>query len=215
MKRASVVVLLLLGSLVAVPASRGQTAPPETLPSDTVARVWATPILKADFDHWMVIAAASSYANVPAPGTRAYTMLRDQVISLLVASEWVEGESATRHISVSDAAVRGSFTRTKRRSFPREADYQEFLRRSHLTEADVLRQVRINLLSDRLRDKVVSRAKTAAGQQRLLDRFIKDFTARWRTVTVCGEAYATDDCGRTVQIVGRTRLPSANVNGRW
>jgi foldase protein PrsA len=200
MKKLSLVVLALACALVAAPDSHAQALPPATLPSGTVALVWATPVLKSDFDHWMTIAAAESDEDMPAPGTKALATLRDQVMQLLVSFEWIKGETAMRQVTVSEKAVRRSFTQQKRQSFPKESDYQKFLRHTHQTDADVLERVRLNLLADRLRDKVQARAKTAKGKQLLLDRFVAEFMDRWKTVTVCGQGYESTDCGRTVPI---------------
>jgi hypothetical protein len=194
MKVASVVVLALL---LSAPVAAAQEP---ALPPDTIARVEQLAILKADFDHWLTIAAATAKRDLPAPGTPEHRQLSDSVVQLLVSFLWIEGEARERGIVVSEAAVLAAFTRDKRRSFPRERDYQKFLAESGQTEADMLRRVRLELVSDRLRERAVAGAKTDRGQRRRLDRYVARFSRRWRKRTVCGEPYAITDCGRTAPI---------------
>jgi foldase protein PrsA len=190
----SLVALCLLAAPVAFAGE-----PP--LPADTIARVQERPILKADFEHWMDVANVSAgHGKMPAPGSDDYAQLRDQVLQLLISFEWLRGEARDRGIWFSKAAVRAELRREKRQSFESERDYQRFLEETHQTEADILQRVRLDLISLRLRERVVAGAKTDRGKDRRLDRWLKRFTRKWRKRTVCGESYATSDCGRTAPI---------------
>jgi foldase protein PrsA len=51
--------------------------------------------------------------------------------------------------------VRKAFDTQRKQSFPKDADYQKFLKNSGQTEADILKRVRLDTLSNKLRDKVV------------------------------------------------------------
>jgi foldase protein PrsA len=84
-----------------------------------------------------------------------YNQLRDQVVGLLVTYRWVQGEAANRKVSVSDADVQKSFQQQKKQSFPKEADYQKFLKQSGQTQQDILLRVRIDLLFSKIRDQVI------------------------------------------------------------
>ena len=84
-----------------------------------------------------------------------YNQLRDQVVGLLVTYRWVQGEAANRKVSVSDADVQKSFEQQKKQSFPKEADYQKFLKQSGQTQQDILLRVRIDLLFSKIRDQVI------------------------------------------------------------
>jgi foldase protein PrsA len=114
-------------------------------------------------------------------------------MQLLVSFQWIDGEAKAR-------GIKRSFREQRRQSFPRESDYREFLATSGQTEADIPRRVRLDLLSNKLRDRVVRGAETERGQERVLDRFVKRFTAHWRAKTVCGEQYRTDGCGSTLPV---------------
>ena len=84
-----------------------------------------------------------------------YEGLRDQVMQLLIQNEWVEGEAKEQGVKVSEADVKKAFAQQKKQSFPKEKDYQEFLKTSGFTEADILFRVRLEQLSNKLREKVV------------------------------------------------------------
>jgi foldase protein PrsA len=98
-----------------------------------------------------------------------YQQLRDQVLQLLISFQWLEGEAKAQGITVSDAEVKKSFDQQKKQSFPKDADYQKFLKDSGQSEADVLLQVKADLLASKIRDKVVK------GKDTVSDAQIQDF----------------------------------------
>src|SRR5687768_793502 len=76
-----------------------------------------------------------------------YEQLRDQVLQLLISFQWLEGEAAEQDIKVSDAEIKKSFEEQKKQSFPKEADFEKFLKDSGQSEADLLLQVKADLLA--------------------------------------------------------------------
>ena len=98
-----------------------------------------------------------------------YSQIRDQVVSLLTSFIWIEGEAEEMGIKVSDAEVKKSFDQQKKQSFPKDADYQKFLKDYGQTEQDVMQRVKLDLLSQKIRDKVIK------GKDKVTDEQIKDF----------------------------------------
>jgi foldase protein PrsA len=98
-----------------------------------------------------------------------YEQLRDQVLQLLTSFEWIEGEAQEMGITVSDAEIKKSFDQQKKQSFPKEADYQKFLKDYGQTEQDVMQRVKLDLLSNKIRDKVIK------GKDKVTDAQIEDF----------------------------------------
>jgi len=98
-----------------------------------------------------------------------YQALRDQALQLLVSFEWIEGEAEERGLKVTDAEVRKSFEQQKKQSFPKEADYKKFLKDSGQTNEDILKRVRLDLLSNKIRDEVIK------GKSKVTDAQIRDF----------------------------------------
>jgi foldase protein PrsA len=98
-----------------------------------------------------------------------YKQLRDQVLGLLISFEWIEREAEDQGVKVTDAEVKKSFEEQKKQSFPKEADYQKFLKDQGQTNEDVLMRVRLDLLSQKIRDKVTK------GKDKVTDQQIEDY----------------------------------------
>jgi foldase protein PrsA len=88
---------------------------------------------------------------------------------LLVSFKWIQGEADAQNVKVTDAEVKKSFDQQKKQSFPKEADYQKFLKQSGQTQEDILQRVKLDLLSNKIRDKVVK------GKDKVSDKQIADF----------------------------------------
>ena len=83
-----------------------------------------------------------------------YEALRDQVLQLLISFEWIEGEAKELGIKISDAEVKKQFETQKKASFPKEADYQKFLKDSGQSEEDIMLRVKLDVLSNKIREKI-------------------------------------------------------------
>src|SRR3954471_11687198 len=175
------------------------------VPGNSVATVDGESIEKAQFSHWLNVAAKSSgQANAAVPDPEAdyakcvaakrkatpapakgqpkvtdtqlktqckqeYEQLRNQVLQLLISFKWIQGEASSMDVKVTDAEVNKSFAKQKKQSFPKDADYKKFLSTSGQTEADILQRVKLDLLSNKIRDKVVK------GKDTVSDKAIQDF----------------------------------------
>src|SRR5215210_5762529 len=67
-----------------------------------------------------------------------YEALRDQVLQLLISFEWIEGEAKQMGVKVTDAEVKKAFDKQRKQAFPKDADFQKFLKDSGQTEEDIL-----------------------------------------------------------------------------
>ncbi len=83
-----------------------------------------------------------------------YKALRDQVLQLLISFEWIEGEAEEQGVKVTDEEIQKQFEEQKKASFPKEEDYDKFLEQSGQTEEDILKRVRLDVLSNKIREKV-------------------------------------------------------------
>jgi foldase protein PrsA len=106
-----------------------------------------------------------------------YESLRDQVLQLLISFKWIEGEAKEMGVKVTDAEVKKSFDKQRKQAFPKDADFQKFLKDSGQTEADILKRVRLDALSNKIREKVtkgkdkVTDAEVAAYYNKNKQRF--------------------------------------------
>jgi len=98
-----------------------------------------------------------------------YEQLRNQVLQLLISFKWIQGEADSMNVKVTDAEVKKSFDEQKKQSFPKEADYQKFIKTSGQTQEDILQRVKLDLLSNKIRDKVTK------GKDQVSDKAIADF----------------------------------------
>jgi foldase protein PrsA len=133
-------------------------------------------------DYTECIAAAKKAAAKPAEGQPKQTdadykkqceqqleQLREQVLGLLISFEWIEREAQDQGVKVTDAEVKKSFEEQKKQSFPKTEDYEKFLKDSGQTEEDVLMRVRLDTLSNKIRDKVTK------GEDKVSDQEIEDY----------------------------------------
>ena len=125
-----------------------------------------------------------------------YSALRDQVLQLLISFEWIEGEAKEMDIKASDAEVKKSFDKQKKEAFPKDADFKKFLKDSPQTEADILQRVRLDTLSNKIREKVtkgkdkVTDAQITAYYNKNKQRFAQPERRDLRIVLTKGEAKA-------------------------
>jgi parvulin-like peptidyl-prolyl isomerase len=98
-----------------------------------------------------------------------YESLRNQILQLLISFEWIEGEAEEMNVSVSDAEVKKSFDQQKKQNFPKDADFRKFLKDSGQSEEDIMLRVKLDLLSNKIREKVIK------GKNKVSDAQIKDF----------------------------------------
>ena len=93
-----------------------------------------------------------------------YDTLKREVMQFLIQAEWVQQEADKRDITVSEKAVRKSFEDQKKQAFPTDKAYQQFLKTSGMTEADILFRVKLSQLQEKLTQKVTEDAKKVSDQ---------------------------------------------------
>jgi foldase protein PrsA len=125
-----------------------------------------------------------------------YNALRDQVLQLLVSFEWIEGEAKLQNIKVTDAEIKKTFDKQKKQAFPKEADWQKFLKDSGQTQKDIIKRVRLDTLSNKIREKVtkgkdkVSDAQISAYYTKNKQRFAQPERRDLRIVLTKSQAKA-------------------------
>jgi parvulin-like peptidyl-prolyl isomerase len=139
-------------------------------------------------DYKACIAAKAKAAPAPAKGqpkpttaqfkqscVTEYNGLRDQVLQFLISAQWIVGESKDQGVSVTDAEVNTQFETTKKQSFPKDADFQKFLKSSGMGLTDLKFRVKVQALSDKLRTKVTKGKDTVTTAQ-IADYYNKNKT---------------------------------------
>lgn len=101
-----------------------------------------------------------------------YEGLRDQVLQFLISAEWIQGEAKDRDVKVSDSEIKKQFETTKKQSFPKQKDFDNFLKSSGMSMDDLLFRVELDTLSNKLREKVTK------GKDKVTDKEISDYYAK-------------------------------------
>lgn len=96
-----------------------------------------------------------------------YTALKQQVLGFLISANWVIGEAESQGVKVSDEEVKKQFNQIKSQQFPQEAQFQKFLASSGQTISDLLLRVKLDMLSQKLQQKVTKDAGKKPSEQEL------------------------------------------------
>jgi foldase protein PrsA len=84
-----------------------------------------------------------------------FDALKQQVMQFLISAEWIQQEADARDIEVTDEEVQKQFEDQKNQSFPGEKQYQQFLETSGQTEEDLLFRVKLDVLSNKVREEII------------------------------------------------------------
>jgi len=184
----------------APPTTSPSTNPLSPAPEQLVACVGSQSITGATFSHWAAIARRSEEPSPKAAQTAKHHVpsageVIKEVMGFLISSDWVLGEAADLNIHVSEGEVRHTFDHIRTQQFPKKKEFKVFLKQSGQTVADLMFRVRINLISTRIQKHVLAGHRGAHSQQRALERFVHDFTTKWKAQTYCDPTYAVTDCG--------------------
>jgi foldase protein PrsA len=94
-----------------------------------------------------------------------YDSLRDQALGLLIASQWLNGEATDQGIKVTSADISKSIDTQRKEQYPKEADFQKALKSAGFTMDDLRYQTRLQLLQEKLVDKISKGAKDPTAKQ--------------------------------------------------
>lgn len=86
---------------------------------------------------------------------KEYNALRDSVMSFLVTGAWIQGEANDRNVKFTDEQTKKELDTQREQSFPQEKDYLNFLKTSGYVQEDLLYRIRVQQLSQKLRDAVI------------------------------------------------------------
>jgi parvulin-like peptidyl-prolyl isomerase len=135
----------------------------ESVPADAIASVDGQEIPKAEFDRALEQAKrgyTARQAPFPKPGSPEYEQLKNQAVAYLVQRAEFEKEAADLDIEITDKQVQDRLTQIKKQYFQNdEKKYQAQLKKSGLTEEQVLDDIRAQILSEQLFKKVTADTK--------------------------------------------------------
>lgn len=120
---------------------------------------------------------------------RRYESIRAHILQILITYRWLIAEAASQGIRVSDAEVHQSFRRYKRLQFGTEAKYQRFLKYTGQTTADQLLIIKVDELSTKLQQKLLTENGTQGAAS-----FYRRFARKWAAKTSCRPEYVIPEC---------------------
>ncbi len=99
--------------------------------------------------------SAPTTAQLKSECEQQYKSLQTEVLGFLISSDWVLGEGSSLGVKLTDAEVRKQFVKEKDTQFPRAAEFEKFLASSGQTTSDLLLRVKLNMLSQKIQQKIV------------------------------------------------------------
>ncbi len=140
-----------------------------------MATVDGESIPRTEYSHWLNVftkegAQQAQQQQGAAKPTAA--QLRENTLRFLISARWLDGEASDQGVKVSAADVQKSLDEQKKQGFPNAGDYEKYLKSSGQSNGDVLRRVRVTLISNKLSTKVAGSGGTVS------DQAIADFYAK-------------------------------------
>jgi foldase protein PrsA len=132
--------------------------------SKCVAALQKVPVAKGQ--------AKPTAAALKAQCQQQYEGLKQQVMQFLVQSEWLLKEADSRKLQAKPATVQKQLDDQIKQSFPKRSDFDKFLQQSGMTMNDLLFRVKIDVLTQQVRQKIV------AGKDKVSDAQIASYYSK-------------------------------------
>lgn len=173
----------------------------DELPVKTVAvvsgvRGSAQTITTADLERAISQAAAQKeLKSAPIPGDPKYKEIEEAGLGEILDATWIQGQAAEMGISTTGGEVAEELANVTDEDFKTEKEYQDFLKTSLFTEADVLDRVELQLLSTKIQEQISDGAEGGKdAREEAFAEFVTAYQTRWRARTVCAEPYVIERC---------------------
>jgi parvulin-like peptidyl-prolyl isomerase len=154
--------LLLVAALLVAGCGGGST---KSVPQDAVALVGSVAITKQQFNQLLASAKSTYKARkqaFPKVGTTAYKSLSDQAVTYLVQESELEQKGKELGITVTDKDVTARIAQIKTQYFGgSDTKYRAQLKAQGLTEAELKQDLRAQILSERIYNKVTADVKVS------------------------------------------------------
>jgi parvulin-like peptidyl-prolyl isomerase len=161
LRRLSPVALLLAVAFLAAGCGGGS----KSVPSDAVARVGDATITKASFNNLLAGAQRTYKAQkkaFPKPGTSQYKSLQDQAMQYLVQQSELEQKAQDLGVTVTDKDIDKRLAQIKKQYFQgSDTKYRAQLKAQGLTEPQLRLDLKAQLLSERLYNKITGKLKVS------------------------------------------------------
>jgi foldase protein PrsA len=129
------------------------------------------PTYAACVHHLEEVAKVAAEGHKPNPARlksaceEQYKVLRARAISFLLTTQWAFQEAKAKGVSVSDAEVQKAFEKLKAEKFSTPQAEQALLQKTGETRNDILLQERLNLITEKISQKVTEGAKKVSDKE--------------------------------------------------
>lgn len=141
---------------------------PPSVPSGDVAVIEDAPsdigtVTQEEFDTSLAQQSAQAgEKSLPKEGSAKYEELKNAAMTELLEQAWLRGEAEELGILVTPKQVSTELAQIKKENFSAPGSYQEFLKNSSFTPADVERRVEVQVLSNQIRELISGRGGQAS-----------------------------------------------------
>jgi hypothetical protein len=182
--------------LTAAGKSPASARAPRLLPDNVIAAVSDVPpklgrVTSGEFHR--ALAQAAAPRRTPRPGSARYEHVEHVAIESSLELIWIQGQAAEMGIRASAGEVSREVAKIKRQSFDGHADYRRFLKRFHYTPRDVNERVKVQILSTRIQERLLSRVEYPGQEEQVLHEFVAAYRKRWRARTICAPGHVVVD----------------------
>lgn len=94
----------------------------------------------------------------PKPGTKKYEEAKEAAVTEQIEGVWIRGQAEEMGISVTEKQVEDELATIKKQNFPTEKSFQEFLKKSHFSEAEVNELVELQIFTKEIQAKIGAEA---------------------------------------------------------
>jgi hypothetical protein len=123
-----------------------------------------------------------------------YQAIKAQALAYLLSVQWTVLEGEEQGVSVSDTELHKEFQLLRKNIYKSQANQQKYLAERHMVVADVLYQLKRNLLTRRLTPKFEAKVAKAGGGQ---STYVRLALARYKGLiakTSCKPGYVVEGC---------------------
>ena len=150
--------VVFIALFVVFAVAEGLGAP--SVPSGDIALVSGIPseighISEADYKRALEQQEAQQQLKkAPKAGSKKAEEVHARAVGELLNSAWIFGAAEELGIKVTDKEVEAELAKVKKESFPAPGAFQKFLTESHLTNEDVTKRIELQILSNKIREKI-------------------------------------------------------------
>jgi parvulin-like peptidyl-prolyl isomerase len=131
-----------------------------SIPSGDIAKVTNVRSEKGEFseaDYKRTVKQLETQGGVkktPKAGSKKAEEIHKSAVAELLNGAWIFGEAEELGIKVTPKQVETEIAKIKKESFKTEKAFQEFLKESHFSEADVTSKIELQIISKKIEEKI-------------------------------------------------------------